>query len=1070
MKKYPRIHSLGTLNLRHHQEAHYDFHPLRTDFTGESGHGKSMIADLLQLIFVGGSAYRAATEGLEGNRPAHTMPLPGQPFGYAFLNIEIKLKRYITIGVYQENSPNTTQMFIIQGGFGFSEQDKLQPFNAPITTRNFQRDGSILPVFELSDHLEPLAINSWATAKPYHRLLFANELLPVDLANSDHALKTYSNVLQAFARGQSLGLTKRNKLLDFLFGPDAATDIYGDYERTVNDWQRDTERYKSSQADISEITKRGQTLQVVYDCKIKRDELRKEYLTNCWQYHQQQLKGCKKINQYNFSAHYQATVNLQVALEQGKTWHIQAEKLQPELSEALSKAAANQVSCKGRYNQLQKALIWQEHFKCEASSLRGLYEEDQSNRQIQAHWFHLERILKQHQLEELFANSDWPLGVAQGVAWTTAKLGSLTNDLLIKRDAEAFLDPSKIESLGYWAMKHPKPFDRDQVSILMGLKTLLRNKPTDPSLNLRYIPNPADLLLNLEGRIMDRDDKGFWLIIGEFREYFTYEHNDLLEQPNPAKRQNLLLAITEDLKSEIVILETECQKIEELSNLLLGEKKSAELLASYINKIAIATFQPYDGFSIQPDDFTSCVNQLLDRETVEKAHKTAEDEFKQSQEAATNNSFLQRELASVNNQLDQLLKNYTNPPVDWADWLSAQGFSINLASIKPETINIKFDANKTEKLQSIINSYGNNLYNNSGWINWKESWEQVVEALRQAEEAYLKHHSILPPSYTEDVLNEPSSQSYNTAVSTYNAEYGLAVRNYLGEEAKLFEGVDDFMELARHLFPELAARQSLTEEGVFGDLAKLLTDINEDMRKFTRRKLDTISRLLERVSAALTIMRKQTNQIQQLFDLDENQITGAHSMKLIWAESKNYPLNWIRNFRADLQNKPSFDQQFISKVAVEQNMQDAFHLCGGPSGLKPSVRELLNPSNYVDLRYEMQSEIGETNNGSSGQAYAAVAMLCIARISSLVVKNQKGLRYMAVDEAEGLGANYDLLTRIARQFDYQIVSLSVRPLDSFELGQQHIHMLCKDKDRPGPYNHLPTSILSSPLNDSLSDE
>lgn len=68
MKKYPRIYSLSTVGIIHHQENDYIFHPARTDFIGDSGSGKSIIADLLQLIFVGASAFRSATIPVQGKR------------------------------------------------------------------------------------------------------------------------------------------------------------------------------------------------------------------------------------------------------------------------------------------------------------------------------------------------------------------------------------------------------------------------------------------------------------------------------------------------------------------------------------------------------------------------------------------------------------------------------------------------------------------------------------------------------------------------------------------------------------------------------------------------------------------------------------------------------------------------------------------------------------------------------------------------------------------------------------------------------------------------------------------
>ena len=54
-KKYPRIYSIHTVGIRNHNNADYLIHPLRTDFTGESTTGKSLVgADLPQLILTAG--------------------------------------------------------------------------------------------------------------------------------------------------------------------------------------------------------------------------------------------------------------------------------------------------------------------------------------------------------------------------------------------------------------------------------------------------------------------------------------------------------------------------------------------------------------------------------------------------------------------------------------------------------------------------------------------------------------------------------------------------------------------------------------------------------------------------------------------------------------------------------------------------------------------------------------------------------------------------------------------------------------------------------------------------------
>lgn len=52
MKKYPRIYSLSTIGIIHHQKNDYIFHPYCTDFIGDSDSGKSIIAIYCNLYLL----------------------------------------------------------------------------------------------------------------------------------------------------------------------------------------------------------------------------------------------------------------------------------------------------------------------------------------------------------------------------------------------------------------------------------------------------------------------------------------------------------------------------------------------------------------------------------------------------------------------------------------------------------------------------------------------------------------------------------------------------------------------------------------------------------------------------------------------------------------------------------------------------------------------------------------------------------------------------------------------------------------------------------------------------------
>ena len=136
MKNNPRIYSLSTLGLIHHYENDYLFHNMRTDFVGDSGSGKSIIADLLQLIFVGSEMFESATRTMDEKRELDGLvlrtPHKGIDIGYTFLNIEIQSRHYIVIGCYLESNSKRTNPFIIQGSS--DPKANLLPIGQPLQT------------------------------------------------------------------------------------------------------------------------------------------------------------------------------------------------------------------------------------------------------------------------------------------------------------------------------------------------------------------------------------------------------------------------------------------------------------------------------------------------------------------------------------------------------------------------------------------------------------------------------------------------------------------------------------------------------------------------------------------------------------------------------------------------------------------------------------------------------------------------------------------------------------------------------------------------------------------------
>ena len=86
-----------------------------------------VLADLLQLIFVGSSVFRSATIPVKDRREPDGLVLrsPGKSldYGYAFVNIEIANGQFVTVSAYLESTSKATRPFIVQAGLTIEQDD-----------------------------------------------------------------------------------------------------------------------------------------------------------------------------------------------------------------------------------------------------------------------------------------------------------------------------------------------------------------------------------------------------------------------------------------------------------------------------------------------------------------------------------------------------------------------------------------------------------------------------------------------------------------------------------------------------------------------------------------------------------------------------------------------------------------------------------------------------------------------------------------------------------------------------------------------------------------------------------
>jgi DNA repair protein SbcC/Rad50 len=108
---------------------------------------------------------------------------------------------------------------------------------------------------------------------------------------------------------------------------------------------------------------------------------------------------------------------------------------------------------------------------------------------------------------------------------------------------------------------------------------------------------------------------------------------------------------------------------------------------------------------------------------------------------------------------------------------------------------------------------------------------------------------------------------------------------------------------------------------------------------------------------------------------------------------------------------------------------------------------------------------GTSNVGSTGQTTTALALLCIARLSELHkdenANDLPGIRFMPLDEALDLGSNYDVLYNIALNKKYQIISMSIYPLENMQDNLQYWYMLNENPNQEDKINYPPFAVFSN---------
>lgn len=1054
---FPRIYSLSTIGIKQHFNADYLFHSYRTDFSGESGSGKSMIADMIQLILVGSGEFQSATDGNK-DRDVKGMLLGTKgkisSRGYIFLNIEVKPKQYIVMGAYIESTSNVADMFIIQNGYDW---EVLTPLNKPIFTKDLIINDKVETLNSLCEKIEFARVKSFRR-KNYHQILYNNEILSLDLTKEE-TLKAYASILRSFSRGKGFKKESEN-LKKFLFGDDDKNIIKAKYDEEVRNITNDFHEHKRYLDEIRLINEKQTLLKNVLEKSKDYKSTYSEYLIKRYNYWNTLKKNSLGEQQEITNEIDKQSIELKFIENQIITLQIKELKELLELKEAViklesqkeskvdiqdkflkisqSKASVEQVEnwLKLNDNQLEKVKEW---FSVQK-------KENENQIALQNFTNHLR---KNNVLSD-FETSDWLTDFEKEKIEYPKRIEQLEKEITELQALSKFTDVNNPESLLNWAIENLKfPLSHNIESSLIYFQKYDKVKPSEKNAE-RYIPFPKDLFDNVQSKIKEETDSGFWLNLDGVYEYIEHSPNQVLNVNDPKLLVAPIQKLKEGVANRLLVLNDKKQKEQKLKEALFAYSNLKEHIGLYKRKDKLAKFNIEESLKgVSEETFTQSIELYNNKENINleftsiqkenqdfinqksiieghnKKIKGLEDKYFE-EDSVIDMSLVKNEIEQFKNSLSEL-KNSFNGQVEVLQEKCVKEFNN-----ESKLLNTKFELKRTiDKLQNYK----------------KEKEEKHSRANQELDETIRLNEDLFRAeiNFTEDIeeLNNPENGGFDSLKS--KAERSKTVYDeYLKivtENTPYDESVS-IGKLANHLLPTVFNTSAIDEDLITYNIVERLNKLTQDIQEIGSRKVEILGSIFNEVYRVYNNYLTKISEIDTYLKKKNKVITGGNRASLLSNPSIHFPTSWLFNFRKQLNNQMNYVGLFSDlreEIDINVMMIKAFQQFGGSAKVDPE--DLMNPKSYFDLEFDLKLDNDESNSGSNGQTYTANALLCLARLSLIEEVGKGGLKIMPIDEAEGLGSNYDMLHELAKSEKYQIITMAIETAGEITNDGQYIYIM-----------------------------
>lgn len=1020
---YPRIYSLSTVGILKHYIHDYLFHSTRTDFVGANGVGKSIIADLLQMIFVyDKDLIKFGTDGVKKEeRQINTIPYKTK-CAYCFLNIEVDTGKFITIGI-QINSQKGKRIipFVItkQADINLKinelalEKEELI-FAKDLLKEKESGEKEIVDIQDLATFFyekQGLRLNFFSnneSVNTYYKFLYDKNILPLNLSQ-DKNLKAFAKVIQSFSKAKTLNLSGNQaskNLKEFLF-EESDEDILTNFQKEQSDLEKILREYESLNKDIQNLSN-----------KQKR-------LTNLRKLEQSHKAKFKSLKEAELQNTYIELKQLQQREAEGKTLIVTQQIEFNELRTAIENLPAEEKAIKQCYEEADANSNMFNRYEELANSIEKLGEDinelkmfilpkvddswgneiqridisNRNNEDIKKEITFAKPYLEKYKTLENIVKARKEQSKILDELKSSLKREKATKEKLL-----SLLQENDKNGLLHWYIKNLPTLDNEQLQAVLYYATVPVSEISNPDNSSQYI-NPDELINSFKAT---SSEEGLWLKLGALHQFIQFNP----DAESLGARTNLeqsVQQLIQKLNTEIGVINSRLEALESITD----AKPYDTNLFDHLFDISIVENSNIEKLK----NAVTCILQIEEKIAQLQSQKKREEE----------------ELLEIKNQFKV---EYDEPEVvrkellkirkEWSDKKDKFYEQKGAKQTKLESLESKIKRDKQD-LQIIIGNLTN-----------KQTEFTTLNS------AYYEHFQ---ENMTDFPLTPGSTEELEHAYNELWEEYKTA---FIGISNSFEETSNEKNQAVQLTIKDQSFSFRVLEEALLGNRIKSTDDITTALQEANQTRTtiangirDNMIKIFSRTTERYDKYDDQVKRINAFFV--DRKISGKFYFKLEFDGNKEIKIDYIKQMAYEVRNTATKGELQFGQSIIDF-IEDFFKKQAKIKNIVP-IDKLLNPKTYFDLSAKLTDQFGTEVPGSTGETYSAIALLGIARLSAVQKEKRNGLRFIILEELGSLdNTNFNTFPAIAEEFQYQIITMAPHTFNIGLSDEWYAHHLIKGKE------------------------